>query len=57
MANVQPIGLMGFKAMDKMETNLLSNQKTTSSSPEVFMQYQSCPLDPFFRSMVKALRS
>jgi len=37
-----------------MEIGLLSNQDIIASLPETCMQYQSCLLDPFFRSIVKA---
>jgi hypothetical protein len=37
-----------------MEIGLLSNQDTVACLLEAWMQYQSCPLDPFFGLVVKA---
>jgi hypothetical protein len=54
MANVAPVRSIRLKVVDKMEIGLLSNQDTITSLLEACMQYQSCPLDPFFGSIVKA---
>jgi len=55
VANVAHVKSIRLKVMDKMEIGLLSNQDTIASLLEACIQYQSCPLDPFFGSIVKAL--
>jgi hypothetical protein len=47
-----PTWSIGPKAMNKMETNLLSNQEIVISLFKTCMQYQSCHFDPLVGSMV-----
>jgi len=55
MVNVALVRSIKLKAVDKMEIGLLSNQDITTSLFQACVWYQSCFLNPLFKSIVKVL--